>query len=233
MAAVGLWSGVRGSARLWPACRVRRAGAARLRDGRAGAVVAPALSSSWRRMAVVAGVQRCAVAGPARQFASGFVALVCGGGGVDLYLWRPLGCVALVADLDAGAVVDRDRLMSGVAGAESADQPQRAAGQFACSALGQSCGVTAGAAWNRVAACSFCRRRPAVAGRRFDRWVVSRAGDDCRALAGMDRTLDTRLGLGHWQPRRRVVAIAARRAAASIGLAVVAAAGRAATRSDR
>jgi competence protein ComEC len=45
-----------------------------------------------------------------------------GGGGADFYLRRTTGPLALVADLDAGAMADCDWSLSGVAGAEPADQ---------------------------------------------------------------------------------------------------------------
>ena len=146
-------------ARLWLAGRLRRARAAGLRDDRSGAVVASALSSSGRLVAVVAGAQRRSAAGPAGESATGVLVVFCGGGGVDLHFRRPAGSLALVANLDPRAVADRDRFVPDVAGTGVADQSQRAAGQFAGRALDQSGGAAAGLAGDTVAARALCRRR--------------------------------------------------------------------------
>ncbi len=154
--ALGLWSGIRCSPRIWVVGRVRGAGAACLSDDRSGVVMAPAFSSSRCLVAAVACAQWRVIAGSAGKFATGILVVLCGGRGVDSHFQRSFGAVAMVANLDARAMVDRHRPGPAFTGAGVADQSQWTAGQLAGRAVDQPAGVATCFARDAVIAGAVC-----------------------------------------------------------------------------
>ena len=174
MVALGLRPGFCGRPWLWAAGWLRSAGSPSLSDDRPGAAVAPALSSPGCLVAAVAGTQWRLADGPVGESAAGLLAVLRGGGGVDLHLRWSLGALAMVANLDPCPVADRNRPWPVLAGPGIADQPQRAAGQSAGGALDQPGGAAPGIARDPVIAGALHRRVVTVAGGRFDRLAVHR-----------------------------------------------------------
>ncbi len=94
-----------------------------------------------------------------------------------------LGLLECLAGLDATAMVDCHRFVSGAAGVGVADQRQCAAGQFGGCAVDQLGGVASGVAGERAVRSAPCRRVAAVAGGWGAGWVVQRFGMACGARA--------------------------------------------------
>ncbi|MNT45739.1 hypothetical protein D3C72_1823360 [compost metagenome] len=131
----------------------------------------------------------------------------------------------MVANLDPCPVADRNRPWPVLAGPGIADQPQRPTGQSAGGALDQPGGAASGIARDFVIAGAPRRRVVTVAGGRFDRLAVHRAGTGRRQGARVAARGHPVVGLGPRHSGCLSVVAAARRAPASARVAFAAAPG--------